>query len=128
MRVPSGALMAALLSTAVQAQAPIPLTFDDLVRRARPAPSQYRAEAFLATQRRGLATTSGFLRDGPSLILGAGPRRNGAGSSTDRSAELDLPLFLARATRRRLQAAFGEADPLIREAAKLQARSELRRA
>lgn len=128
MRVPFGALMAALLSTAVQAQAPVPLTFDDLVRLARPTPTQYRAEAFLATQRRGLAATSGFLRDGPSLLLSAGPRRNDVGSSTDRSVELDLPLFLARSTRRRLQAAFGEADPLIREAAKLQARSELRSA
>lgn len=112
----------------LMAQAP-PLSFDDILQRARTSPGQYRTEALLAGRYRSLSGTRGFLRDGPSLGLSAGPRtRPGGPASTDQSVDLDLPLFLAPGTRRRLEEALGQADPALREAARIESRFLLRQA
>lgn len=112
----------------LHAQAP-PLTYDDLRAKARTSPEQYRTEALLAANRRALSGTRGFLREGPSLSVAAGPRTNPvAPTSTDQTMELDLPLFLSRGTRRRLEEALGKADPVLREAARIEARFQLRKA
>ena len=110
------------------AQAP-PLSYDDILQRARTSPEQLRAEALLAERHRALGGTRGLLREGPALGLSAGPRTQpGAPATTDRSVELDLPLFLSPAVRRDLASALGQADPALREAARVEARFRLRQA
>jgi hypothetical protein len=110
------------------AQTP-PLTYDDILQRARTSPEQYRTEALLAERSRALSGTRGFLREGPSLGLATGPRSNPmAPTTTDRTVEVDLPLFLAPGTQRRLEAALGQADPALRESARIEARYRLRQA
>ena len=110
------------------AQVP-PLTYDDILPRARTSPEQYRTEALLAERHRALSGTRGFLREGPALGVAAGPRTHPLGpATTDQSVELDLPLFLSPGTRRQLEASLGQADPALREAARTEARFHLRRA
>lgn len=110
------------------AQAP-PLSFDDLLSRARTGPGQLRTEALLAERHRALNATRGFLREGPALGLSTGPRtRPGAPATTDRTFDLDLPLFLSPGIRAQLEAALGQADPLLRAAARIEARFRLRQA
>ncbi|MBK8571978.1 MAG: TolC family protein [Holophagaceae bacterium] len=110
------------------AQVP-PLTYDDILPRARTSPEQYRTEALLAERHRALSGTRGFLREGPALGVAAGPRTHPLGpATTDQSVELDLPLFLSPGTRRRLEASLGQADLALREAARTEARFHLRRA
>lgn len=112
----------------LMAQAP-PLSFDDILTRARRSPEQDRTEALLAERHRALAGTRGFLREGPSLGLSVGPRTSSvAPSSTDQSVDLDLPLFLSPGIRRRLETALGEADPTLRGASRIEARFHLRQA
>ena len=114
------------------AQAPTapPLSYDAVLARARTSPEQYRTEALLAANRRALSATSGFLRDAPTLGFTAGPRTNPIAptTTTDRTVDLDLPLFLSSGTRQRLKAALGAADPALREAARVDARLQLRQA
>jgi len=114
------------------AQAPSltpPLTYDDILAKARTSPEQYRTEALLAANQRALNSTKGFLREGPSLSVSAGPRTNPvAPTTTDQAVELDLPLFLSNGTRRRLEDALGKSDPVLREAARVDARFQLRQA
>ena len=112
----------------LMAQAP-PLSFDDILQRARTSPGQYRMEALLAGRHRALSGTRGFMRDGPSLGIAAGPRtRSTTATTTDQSVDLDLPLFLSPGTRRRLEEALGQADPALREAARIESRFQLRQA
>jgi len=112
----------------LMAQAP-PLAYEDILKRARTSPEQYRTEALLAERHRALSGTRGFLREGPSLGFAAGPRTNPTlPATTDQSVELDLPLFLAPGIRRRLEASLGQADPALREAARTEAQFDLRRA
>ena len=121
-------LLLGALPWALMAQAP-PLTFDDIQQRARTSPEQYRNEALLAERQRDLAGSQGFLREGPSLGLSAGPRTSPLGpTTTDQNLDLDLPLFLAGGTRQKLKEALGKADPALREAARLEARFRLRQA
>ena len=106
-----------------------PLTYDDILVKARTSPEQYRTEALLAANQRALNSTKGFLREGPSLSLSAGPRTNPvAPTTTDQTVELDLPLFLSSGTRRRLEDALGKSDQVLREAARVDARFRLRQA
>lgn len=110
------------------AQAP-PLSYDDILQRARRGPEQYRTEALLAVRQRALGDSRGFLREGPSLGFSAGPRTSPfTATTTDRSVDLDLPLFLAPGTRRHLEVALGKADPALRGAANIEARFRLRQA
>jgi outer membrane protein TolC len=112
----------------LMAQAP-PLAYEDILKRARTSPEQYRTEALLAERHRALSGTRGFLREGPSLGIAAGPRTNPMSpTTTDQSVELDLPLFLSPGTRRRLEESLGQADPALREAARTEARFHLRQA
>lgn len=106
-----------------------PLTYQDLLARARKSGEQIRVDAFLAERQRALSGTRGYLRDGPTLGFSAGPRTSPvAPTTTDRSLDLDLPLFFAPAARRRLEWALGQADPSLREAARLEDGFRLRQA
>ncbi|HQL47701.1 MAG: hypothetical protein BWY56_01281 [Acidobacteria bacterium ADurb.Bin340] len=106
---------------------PVPLTFQDLQARARPAPALNRAEAALASQRLRLQETRGGLREGPTLGYEAGPRRAPVGpSTTDQALEVDLPLIFAPGVRRRLEQRLGAAHPLMREAARREDALQLR--
>lgn len=127
MRTPSfGALPCLLLA---QAAAQTPLTFHDIQSKARPAPEWSRAEALLAERGLQLQESRGFLREGPTVALMAGPRRApGAATSTDRGFEVDLPLFLSPGRRAALEASLGKAHPLLREAARREDRFRLKRA
>jgi outer membrane protein, heavy metal efflux system len=117
-----------VLPCLLMAQSP-PLSYDDILQHARTDPEQFRTEALLAERHRALNGTRGFLREGPSLGISAGPRTHPvAATTTDQSVDLDFPLFLAAGTRRRLEAALGQADPALREAARIEARFRLRRA
>jgi outer membrane protein TolC len=110
------------------AQAP-PLSYDDILQRALTSPEQFRTEALLAERHRALNGTRGFLREGPSLGFAAGPRTNPiAPTATDQTLDLDLPLFLSPSLRRRLEEALGQADPVLRGAARIEARFRLRQA
>lgn len=117
-----------VLPCVLMAQAP-PLSYDDILHRARTSPDQYRTEALLAERHRALNGTRGFLREGPSLGIFAGPRTNPiAPTTTDQSVDLDLPLFLSPGTRSRLEESLGKADPALRGASKIEARFHLRQA
>ncbi len=95
-------LLLGALPCLLMAQAP-PLSYDDILLRARTSPEQFRTEALLAERHRVLNGTRGFLREGPSLSITAGPRTSPvASTTTDQSVDLDLPLFLSPGTRRRL--------------------------
>lgn len=108
---------------------PQPLSYDDILQRARTSPQQTRTDALLAERHRALNATRGFLREGPSLAFSAGPRRRPEQpTTTDQSVEVDLPLFLSPGTRRRLEASLGQADPALRNASRIEARFHLRRA
>jgi outer membrane protein TolC len=113
----------------VQAAAQTPLTFAHLQAKARPAPGQWRAEALITEHQLQLQESRGFLREGPTLALSAGPRRSpGAPGTTDRGFEVDLPLFLAPSIRAGLSASLGQAHPLLVEAARREDRLRLRSA
>lgn len=115
-----------MLPCLLMAQAP-PLSYDDILKRARTSPERSRTEALLAERHRALNGTRGFLREGPFLGIAAGPRTNPTWpTTTDQSVELDLPLFLSPGTRRRLEESLGQADPALRGAAKTEARFHLR--
>ena len=113
----------------VQADAQTPLTFQDIQGKARPAPEQWRTESLLAERRLQSTESKGFLREGPTVALLAGPRRTpGAGSSTDKGFEVDLPLFLSPKTRAALESSLGKAHPLMVEAARREGQFRLKNA
>jgi cobalt-zinc-cadmium efflux system outer membrane protein len=104
---------------ALQAAAQPPLAYAQIRSLARPAQDQARAELRLAQGRLRLQETRGALREAPTLYVTAGPRRTpGAAAGTDRSVELDAPLFLAPGARSALETALGSANPLLCEAAR----------
>lgn len=120
-----GALPCLLAMQAAAAQSP--LTLQDILRKARPAPELWRAETLLAERQLQARETRGFLREDPTLSLLAGPRRNPLSATrTDASLELDLPLFLAPATRTALETSLGEAHPLLVEAAQREGHLQVR--
>ncbi|MBL0210961.1 MAG: TolC family protein [Holophagaceae bacterium] len=111
------------------AQASAPLSYDEILQRARTSPEQLRTEALLAGRERQLRGSSGLLREGPSIGFSAGPRSSPlTPTTTDRTVEIDLPLFLSQSTQRRLEKALGKADPALRESARIEARFRLRQA
>lgn len=121
-------LLLGALPCLLSAQAP-PLSYDDLLQRARTSPEQLRTEALLAERHRALNVTRGLLREGPALGLSAGPRtRPGAPATTDQAFDLDLPLFLSPGLRAELETSLGKADPLLSAAARIEARFRLRQA
>jgi len=106
-----------------------PLTYPDIQAKARPAPAQGRADALLAEHHLRLQETRGFLRDGPTLSLLAGPRRTpGEPGTTDKAVDVDLPLFLSTRVRAELERALGQAHPVLREAAHREGMFRLRSA
>ncbi len=124
--IPFGALPCLL---AVQAVAQAPLTLGNLQAKARPAPETWRAEALLAERQRQSQESRGFLREGPTLSVSAGPRRSpGAPGTTDRGFEVDLPLFLSPRVRAELDRSLGQAHPLMQEAARREGALRLRTA
>jgi len=113
----------------VQAAAQAPLTFEHIRAKARPAPDQWRAEALLAEHQVQLQETRGFLREGATLALSAGPRRGPASPvTTDKGFEVDLQLFLASRVRADLESSLGKAHPLLMEAARREGAFRLRAA
>lgn len=114
---------------AMQAVAQTPLTFEHIQARARVAPEGWRAEALLADHEIQSRAARGFLREGPTLSLSAGPRRvPGAQDTTDRGFEVDLPLFLSPGLRADLESSLGKASPLLKEAARREGALRLRAA
>ncbi len=106
----------------VQAMAQTPLTYHDILARARPTTEQWRMDSRLAEWRGQLQETRGFLREGPTLSLDAGPRRSpGFIRSTDKGVELELPLFLSPKVRSDLERSLGQAHPLMLESASREA-------
>ncbi|NTW84922.1 MAG: TolC family protein [Holophagaceae bacterium] len=129
-RVLLGALPCLLL-----AQAPAsppsspPLTFERILSQAKPGLEQLRLASWLAERNREVAGSAGFLREGPTLGLTAGPRRSaGLPGTSDQSADIDLPLFLSAGTRKSLTRSLDQADPLLREAARRESLLRLRQA
>ncbi len=113
----------------VQAVAQTPLTFQDIQSKARPAPEQWRAEALLSERGLQSLESKGFLREGPSVAILAGPRRTpGSGTSMDKGFEVDLPLFLSPRIRIALETSLGKAHPLMTEAARREGQFRLRSA
>jgi outer membrane protein TolC len=129
-RVLIGAMPCLLLAQvpASQPSSP-PLTFDTILSHAMPGLEHLRLESWLAERNRELAGSAGFLREGPSFGVTTGPRRSaGLPGTTDQSAEVDLPLFLAPGTRNSLIRALDQADPLLREGARRETLLRLRQA
>ena len=113
---------------ALVAQGPPPITYEDILAKARTSPGQVRTEALLAERQRALAGSGGFLREGPSLAYSTGPRtRSGSSTTQDQNVDLDAPLFLSVGTRQRLVAALGQAEPLLRDATRVEAHFNLHR-
>ncbi len=122
-------LLLGALPCVLVAQVPAPLSYDDILKHARTSPEQLRTEALLAGRERQLRGTSGLLREGPTVGFSAGPRSSSlAPTTTDRSVQVDLPLFLSPSTQRRLEEALGKADPALRESARIETRFRLRQA
>ena len=114
---------------ALQAVAQTPLTYQDIQAKARPAPEQWRTDAWLSERNLQLQESRGFLREGPTLSLGTGPRRKaGLPTTADRAFEVDVPLFLSPRLRAGLESALGDAHPLLKEAARREASLRLRTA
>ncbi len=114
--IPFGALPCLLV---LHAAAQTPITFTDIQFKARSAPEQWRTEAILAERRLQFQESKGFMREGPTVSVLAGPRRiPGAPSSTDKGFEVDLPLFLSPNSRGALESSLGKAHPLMVEAAR----------
>lgn len=112
-----------------QAAAQTPLTYEQIQAKARSAPEHWRTEALVAERQLQLQESRGFLREGPSLALTAGPRRTpGTPGTTDRGLEVDLPLFLSPKLRTGLSERLGEAHPLLKEAARREGGLRLRAA
>jgi len=106
-----------------------PLTFETILRNAKPGLEHLRLDSWLAERNRELAGSAGFLREGPSFGVAAGPRRStGLPSTTDHSADVELPLFLSQGTRNSLIRALDQADPLLREGARRETLLRLRQA
>jgi outer membrane protein TolC len=127
-RVLIGALPCLLLAQVpASPQASLPLTFEAILNHAKPGLEQLRLESWLAERNRELAGSAGFLREGPSLGLTAGPRRSkGLPGTTDQSVDVDLPLFLSSGTRNNLIRTLDQADPLLRKAARRESLLRLR--
>lgn len=127
MRFPFHRALPCVLAVHVFAQPP--LTYQDIQAKARPAPEQWRTDSLLAERNHQLQESRGFLREGPTLALSAGPRRStGIPTTTDRAFEVDVPLFLSPRLRSGLESALGEAHPLLKEAARREASLRLRAA
>ena len=104
-----------------------PLTYPEIQARARPAPERVRTDALLAERELQLQETRGWLREGVTLSLAAGPRRQaGLPTSTDRALEVDVPLFLSPRLRSGLASALGQAHPLLLEASRRESSLQLR--
>ena len=127
-----GALAAAPAALAQAPDPPAPpptaLTFEALVSRARPDPTQLRVEADLAARQRQLAATGGFLREGPTLTAEGGTRRGPLATGTDKVAQVDLPLLLAPSLRTRAQDRLDQAQASLLALARVETRHHLRRA
>jgi len=130
MRFPIGATPCLLLlQAAIPVFAQTPITFAEILSKARPAPELQRVEARQAEHQLQLQESRGFLREGPSLSLQMGPRRNPlAPTTTDKAFELDLPLFLSPGVRRELETLLGQSHPLLQEAAHREGQLKLRAA
>jgi hypothetical protein len=110
----------------VQAMAETPLTYYDILARARPTTEQWRMDSRVAEWRSQLQETRGFLREGPTLSLDAGARRSpGFVRSTDKGVELEWPLFRSPTVRSDMERSLGQADPLLVEGERLKAQQEL---
>ncbi len=121
-----GALPCLLL---VQAEAQTPLTYQDILTKARSAPEQLRADVLLAERRLQLQESRGFLRESPTVSVTAGPRRTpGVPGTTDKGFDVDLPLFLSSKVRAGLEGSLGKAHPLLKEAALRESSFRLRAA
>lgn len=106
-----------------------PLPFGAILSHAKPGLEQLRLESWLAERNRELAGSADFMREGPSFGVAAGPRRStGLSSTTDQSADVDLPLFLSSGARNSLIRALNQADPLLREGARKETLLRLRQA
>jgi len=120
-----------LLLTQAPASPPLSpaLTFESILSHAKPGLEQLRLAFWLAERNREVAGSAGFLREGPTFGITAGPRRSvGLPGSSDQSADVDLPLFLSPGTRNSLVRALDQADPLLREAAHREGLLRLRQA
>lgn len=127
MRFPTLGVLVALLAMRAWGQAP--LTYAEIQAKARPSLDQLRADVQLAENSMQLNEARGFLREGPTVAFSAGPRRTpGAPTTTDRSFEVDVPLFLSPGRRADLESALGAAHPLLREAARREGALRLRAA
>lgn len=113
----------------VQAAAQNPLTYQDILIKARSAPEQLRADVLLAERRLQIQESRGFLREGPTVSVTAGPRRApGVPGTTDKGFDVDLPLFLSAKVRTGLEGSLGKAHPLLQEAALRESSLRLRAA
>ena len=123
-------LTAMLLAIGVPAPDAVrPLTFDDVLARARPSVVELQAESTLAETSRVAVTSGGLLRDGPTLTTGAGSRRDAEGATRgDVAIGAELPLVFSRSTSDALFAALERAAPVLREGARAESLLALRRA
>lgn len=107
---------------ALPAVAQTSLSYADILARVRPTTEQYRLDSRLAEFQMQLQDTRGFLREGPSAsVEGAARRPSGMPSYTDKSVELEFPLFLAPRVRKDLETSLGQAHPLLVESARREA-------
>lgn len=107
---------------------PAPLTFDQLLTNVAPDPLTLRLEADLAARQRQLAATGGLLREGATVAVEAGRRTGPNGASTDKTAEVDLPLMLAAGDRQRAGASLDRLQGPLLALAKAESRHRLRQA
>ncbi len=114
---------------AIQVAAQTPLTYPDIQSKARSTPEQWRTDALLAERHLQFQESRGFLREGPTVSLSAGPRRiPGAPGTTDKGFDVDLPLFLSPRVRAELESSLGRAHPLLKESASRESALRLRTA
>lgn len=122
-------LLYAGLCGVLHAQDTPPLSFETLLAHARPSTLVLRADADWAQRHRELSTSGGFLREGPTVSLEAGPRtRPASPGTTDKAVQVDLPLALNPGKQGDAEDKARRAEPLALLAARLESRLALRRA
>ncbi|HXU44500.1 MAG TPA: TolC family protein, partial [Thermoanaerobaculia bacterium] len=106
----------------------VPLSFQEIAKRALPSVEALGVESRLAEPFQLLGAGRGHLREGPTVGIATGPRRGPSATTGDLAVEVELPLALASEPRNRLAAEVASATAALREGAAREARLRLRRA
>lgn len=103
-------------------------TLDEVRARARANPVEARLDTELAALERDLEARGRRFSEGPTVALSLGPRRAEGDVEPDAELEVDWPLAARPAARRALASALEGVEPVLRSAARIEARRRIEQA